>query len=147
MLKIAPMQAQIDGNVVRAKFTLPPRQKLSPPPKPISAAPKRDAPKTDNPSADAEKDGPKRQRERMPCIRLLSLHILFILYNYHELLSVFTILVDDVSFSPSETSGFTSKKVACCSKGWIPKTSAGFSATKACRFSWSSPSRVSLSSW
>jgi len=86
------MQAQIDGNVVRAKFTLPPRQKLSPPPKPIAAAPKRDAPKTDNASADAEKDGPKRQRERMACIRLLSLHILFILYNHHELMPVFTIL-------------------------------------------------------
>jgi hypothetical protein len=86
------MQAQIDGNVVRAKFTLPPRQKLSPPPKPIAAAPKRDAPKTDNTSADAEKDGPKRQRERMACIRLLSLHILLILYNDHELMPVFTIL-------------------------------------------------------
>ncbi|XP_038998603.1 serine/arginine-rich splicing factor SR45-like isoform X3 [Hibiscus syriacus] len=50
--------AQIDGNVVRAKFTLPPRPKVSPPPKPIAPAPKRDAPKSDNVNADTERDGP-----------------------------------------------------------------------------------------
>ena len=56
-------QGQIDGNVVKAKFTLPPRQKLSPPPKPVSSAPKREAPKPDNAAADIEKDGPMRSRE------------------------------------------------------------------------------------
>ncbi|KAF3493362.1 hypothetical protein DY000_02054961 [Brassica cretica] len=55
---------QIDGNVVKAKFTLPPRQKLSPPPKPVSTAPKREAPKSD--SAAIEKDGPGRPRETSP---------------------------------------------------------------------------------
>lgn len=60
------MQAQIDGNVVQARFTLPPRQKVSPPIKAIANASKRDVPKTDGVSADGEKDGPKRQRERMP---------------------------------------------------------------------------------
>jgi RNA-binding protein with serine-rich domain 1 len=60
------MQAQIDGNVVQARFTLPPRQKLSPPLKAVGNASKRDAPKTENASADGEKDGPKRQRERIP---------------------------------------------------------------------------------
>lgn len=70
------MQAQIDGNVVRARFTLPPRQKVSPPPKPVAAAPKRDAPKTDNASADIEKDGPKRQRERMlDYLNILELYV------------------------------------------------------------------------
>lgn len=60
-------QAQIDGNFVKAKFTLPPRQKvpLPPPPKPVSSAPKGEAPKSDNASADVEKDGPKRPRESM----------------------------------------------------------------------------------
>lgn len=57
------MQAQIDGNVVRAKFTLPQRQKISSPPKAVATASKRDGPKTDNVGADVEKDGPKRQRE------------------------------------------------------------------------------------
>lgn len=66
MLAVGLMQAQIDGNVVRAKFTLPPRPKASPPPKPIaSATAKRDASKSDNVNADTEKDGPKRPRERM----------------------------------------------------------------------------------
>ncbi|GMP51835.1 hypothetical protein CsSME_00017909 [Camellia sinensis var. sinensis] len=56
---------QIDGNVVRAKFTLPERKKVSPPPKVVPTVSKRDAPKIDNVGADVEKDGPKRQRERM----------------------------------------------------------------------------------
>lgn len=59
------MQAQIDGNVIKARFTLPPRQKVSPPPKASAVAPKRDAPRTDNAGADVEKDGPKRPRECM----------------------------------------------------------------------------------
>lgn len=58
-------QGQIDGNVVKAKFTLPARQKVSPPPKPVPSAPKRDAPKSDNAGADVEKDGPRRPRESM----------------------------------------------------------------------------------
>lgn len=65
MLFVALMQAQIDGNVVRAKFTLPPRPKVSPPPKPISSAAKGDVPKSDNASADIERGGPKRPRECM----------------------------------------------------------------------------------
>ena len=56
-------QGQIDGNVVKAKFTLPARQKLSPPPKPVSSVPKREAPKSDSAGADIEKDGPGRPRE------------------------------------------------------------------------------------
>lgn len=54
---------QIDGNVVRAKFTLPPRKKVSSPRKPVPTAPKKDTPKNDSASADVEKDGPKRPRE------------------------------------------------------------------------------------
>lgn len=57
------MQGQIDGNVVRAKFTLPQRQKVSSPPKAAGTAVKRDGPKTDNVGTDVGKDGPKRQRE------------------------------------------------------------------------------------
>lgn len=70
-ISLVLFQAQIDGNVVRARFTLPPRQKISPPPKAVASAPKRDGTKSDNLSA--EKDGPKRLRERM-------LHMLEILY-------------------------------------------------------------------
>jgi RNA-binding protein with serine-rich domain 1 len=57
------MQAQIDGNVIKARFTLPPRQKVSPPPKASAVVPKRDGPRADNAGADVEKDGPKRLRE------------------------------------------------------------------------------------
>ncbi|CAI0450367.1 unnamed protein product [Linum tenue] len=58
---------QIDGKIVRVRFTLPPRQqKVSPPAKPVASAPKREIPKTDGASADVDKDGPKRPRERMP---------------------------------------------------------------------------------
>ncbi len=62
------MQAQIDGNVIQARFTLPPRQKVSPPLKAMVNASKRDAPKIDGVSADGEKDGLKRQREGVPLI-------------------------------------------------------------------------------
>lgn len=65
MLLVALMQGQIDGNVVRAKFTLPPRQKVSPPSKPIAAAPRRDGPKTDTVNTDIEKEGSKRQKDGM----------------------------------------------------------------------------------
>ncbi|KAL6981764.1 hypothetical protein U1Q18_023385 [Sarracenia purpurea var. burkii] len=57
---------QIDGNIVRTKFTLPERKKVSPPPKVVPTASKREAPKIDNVGADVEKDGPKRQREPSP---------------------------------------------------------------------------------
>ncbi|KAF7140624.1 hypothetical protein RHSIM_Rhsim06G0238800 [Rhododendron simsii] len=60
--------AQIDGNVVRAKFTLPERKKVSPPPKVVAAASKKDGPKIDAVGADVEKGGPKRPRE---CMSLL----------------------------------------------------------------------------
>lgn len=64
-VNICLVQAQIDGNVVRAKFTLPPRQKLLPPQKPVTAPPKRDTSKAEI-AGDAEKDGLKQQRECMP---------------------------------------------------------------------------------
>lgn len=59
------MQAQIDGNVVHATFTLSLPRKVSPPPKPVASASKRDASRTDNVNVDIEKDGPKRPRECM----------------------------------------------------------------------------------
>ncbi|KAK9204507.1 hypothetical protein WN943_014769 [Citrus x changshan-huyou] len=58
--------AQIDGNVVHATFTLSLVKKVSPPPKPVAASSKRDSSRTDNVSADIEKDGPKRPREPSP---------------------------------------------------------------------------------
>lgn len=65
MLFVALMQAQIDGNIVKTKFTLPPRPKVSPPPKPTASAAKRDAPKPENAAADIDRDGPKRPQECM----------------------------------------------------------------------------------
>lgn len=62
------MQAQIDGNVVRAKFTLPERKKVSSPPKVVAAASKKDGPKIDAVGADVEKGGPKRPRECMSLV-------------------------------------------------------------------------------
>lgn len=62
------MQAQIDGNVVRAKFTLPERKKVSPPPKVVAAVSKKDGPKIDAVGADVEKGGPKRPRECMSLV-------------------------------------------------------------------------------
>lgn len=63
MFLLVLLQAQIDGKVVHAKFTLPERKKVSSPPKAVATASRRDAPKTDGPGNDVEKDGPKRQRE------------------------------------------------------------------------------------
>lgn len=57
-------QGQIDGNVVRVKFTLTQRQKPSSPPKAIPAAPKREAPQREKVGANAEKDAQQRPRER-----------------------------------------------------------------------------------
>ncbi|KAH9604956.1 hypothetical protein KSS87_017064 [Heliosperma pusillum] len=55
-------EAQIDGNVIKVTFTLPPREKVSP----VKAVvpPKRDVTKNDG--SDAGKDGPKRTREPSP---------------------------------------------------------------------------------
>lgn len=59
MILIDLMQAQIDGNIVQANFTIPARIT---PPKAVAAS-RRDASRNDNLTVDAEKDGPKRQRE------------------------------------------------------------------------------------
>lgn len=64
------MQAQIDGNVVHATFTLSLPRKVSPPPKPVAPAAKRDVPRTDGAIVDTEKDGPKRPRECMLVLEL-----------------------------------------------------------------------------
>ena len=71
------MQAQIDGNVVRATFTLSLPKKVSPPPKLVASASKRDASRTDNASVDIEKDGPKRPRECM----LLTVDLCYVLFT------------------------------------------------------------------
>lgn len=71
------MQAQIDGKVVRAKFTLPERKKASSPPKAIASTSRRDASKTDNVGPDVDKDGPKRQREGIPVLCMIT-GVLFI---------------------------------------------------------------------
>lgn len=54
------LQAQIDGKVVQAKFTLPERKRVSPPPKPLATGSRRDVTRNDNAGIEAEKDGPKR---------------------------------------------------------------------------------------
>lgn len=77
------MQAQIDGNVIKARFTLPPRQKVSPPPKAFAVAPKRDTPRTDNASADVNKDGPKRQRECIYVVLGIFLFVFIILVAFY----------------------------------------------------------------
>jgi len=109
------MQAQIDGNVVKARFTLPPRQKASPPPKAV--APKRDAPRTDNAGAEVEKDGPKRPRE---CICLIFVeHFLFYIYHSGGFYIGIELIIHDTSFSSEKTSSLTTKKISCASKSWI----------------------------
>lgn len=60
------MQAQIDGKVVRSKFTLPERKKPASPPKAAATTSRRDGPKADDVAADANKDGPKRPRDGKP---------------------------------------------------------------------------------
>ncbi|PWA59761.1 serine-threonine/tyrosine-protein kinase catalytic domain-containing protein [Artemisia annua] len=59
--------AQIDGKVVQAKFTLPERKKVSPPPKSLATGSRRDVAKND-----AEKDGPTRVRDGSPRRKPLS---------------------------------------------------------------------------
>lgn len=67
------MQGQIDGNLVRAKFTLPERKRVSPPPKVVATASKKDGLKIDAGGADVEKGGPKRLRECM-CLVVVILY-------------------------------------------------------------------------
>ncbi|KAI3980126.1 hypothetical protein MKX01_034732, partial [Papaver californicum] len=62
--------AQIDGNVVRARFTLPQRQKVSSPTKNVPASQKKDALQKDD--VDIEKDASQRQRDSSPCRKPLS---------------------------------------------------------------------------
>lgn len=57
------LQAQIDGKVVRAKFTLPERKKVTSPPKAVATTSRRDASKAEDAAADGDKDGVKRPRE------------------------------------------------------------------------------------
>lgn len=64
MLSLHILQGQIDGCVVRVRFTLTQRQKASSPPKVMPAAPKREVPPRDKVGTIAEKDAPQRPRER-----------------------------------------------------------------------------------
>jgi len=91
------LQAQIDGNVVGARFTLPRREKVSPP-KAAAPPPKRDVSKTDG--ADAEKDGPKRMREG----------------KSHEFCSECSaVMLEGHSHTFYACSFSTSKEIPCCS--------------------------------
>lgn len=100
-------QGQIDGNVVKASFTLAPRQKVSPPPKPVSSAPKRDASKSDNTGAEIEKDGPRRPREsnyilNFRYLLLLVVNDLYCVNDYHNYV---------LSISATENSSFSKKEI------------------------------------
>jgi RNA-binding protein with serine-rich domain 1 len=53
---------QIDGNVVKLRFTLQPRQRAASPTK-VPPPPKRDAPPNDKGASSAEKDAQQRPRE------------------------------------------------------------------------------------
>ncbi|KAL6567642.1 hypothetical protein OROGR_001310 [Orobanche gracilis] len=64
--------AQVDGKVVRAKFTLPERKRAPSPPKAVSTTSRRDAPKSKDAAADVDKVGPKKPREASPRGRPLS---------------------------------------------------------------------------
>jgi hypothetical protein len=55
-------QGQIDGNVVKLRFTLQPRQRAASPTK-VPPPPKRDAPPNDKGASSAEKDAQQRPRE------------------------------------------------------------------------------------
>lgn len=57
------MQAQIDGSVIKAKFTLPQRQKVSSPQKAVTTGPKREALGKDDIGAPVEKDGHQRKKD------------------------------------------------------------------------------------
>ncbi|GFQ04901.1 serine/arginine-rich splicing factor sr45 [Phtheirospermum japonicum] len=64
--------AQVDGKVVRAKFTLPERKKVASPPKAVATTSRKDGPKSEDAAADGDKDGPKRPRDASPRGRPLS---------------------------------------------------------------------------
>ncbi|KAG6405183.1 hypothetical protein SASPL_132769 [Salvia splendens] len=55
--------AQIDGKVVRAKFTLPERKKVASPPKTVATTSRRDASKAEDTAADGDRDGEKHPRD------------------------------------------------------------------------------------
>ncbi|ONK57681.1 uncharacterized protein A4U43_C09F2980 [Asparagus officinalis] len=57
---------QIDGTVVGVKFTLPQRPRVSPPPKAVPVAPKREAPPRDKVGIDVEKETQQRPRDPSP---------------------------------------------------------------------------------
>ncbi|KAK6154527.1 hypothetical protein DH2020_008775 [Rehmannia glutinosa] len=63
--------AQVDGKVIRVKFTLPERKKASSPPKAVATSSSRDAPKSNDAALDADKPGPKRLKEVSPRRKLL----------------------------------------------------------------------------
>ena len=76
-------QGQIDGNVVKLKFTLPPRQRASSPLKPPPPPPKRDAPQNDKVAIGAEKDAQQRPGG-CKCLKLYIAYRLFrAYYNGH----------------------------------------------------------------
>ncbi|KAK6133081.1 hypothetical protein DH2020_033120 [Rehmannia glutinosa] len=64
--------AQVDGKVIRVKFTLPERKKASSPPKAVATSSSRDAPKSNDAALDADKPGPKRLKEVSPRRKPLS---------------------------------------------------------------------------
>lgn len=119
------LQAQVDGKVVRAKFTLPERKKVASPPKGVATASRRDGSKTDDAAADGDKDGAKRPREGeifgeykwiVICIYFCS--ALLFKQNLHHIISV----------SSPETTLSTSAEVSCSTKR-IPQTGPRFSTT------------------
>ena len=93
MFLFVQLQGQIDGNVVRAKFTLPERKKLSPPPKVVATASKKEAPKADNVGAHVEKDEPKRQREGMVLV--------VVILVWQSWIYLFVLLISNNMFSIS----------------------------------------------
>lgn len=57
------LQAQIDGKVVRAKFTLPERKKVASPPKAVATTSRRDPAKPEDAAVDGDGDGGKRPKD------------------------------------------------------------------------------------
>ncbi|KAG6407342.1 hypothetical protein SASPL_130331 [Salvia splendens] len=64
--------AQIDGKVVRAKFTLPERKKVASPPKAVATTSRRDASKAEDTAVDGDRDDEKRLRDVSPRRKPLS---------------------------------------------------------------------------
>lgn len=63
VLLLLVLQGQIDGCIIRVRFTLTQRQKASSPIKAVPAAPKKEAPPKDKVGPPAEKDAPPQPRE------------------------------------------------------------------------------------